>query len=132
MGEHLVKKLPAFLNTPARVVIVVGLIILMGEFLIMLLIESIHTTAPEVGFLGNVAWKFVDPIMLAAFVAPFIYLLIFRALRNRQAELERQIDELRRFQKLTVGRELRMKELAEENAALRKQTAAAQQNETRS
>lgn len=131
MGEHLVKKLPVFLNTPARVVIVVGLIILMGEFLIMLLIESIHTTAPEVGFLGNVAWKFVDPIMLAIFVAPALYLLIFRAL-NQQAELERQLDELRRFQKLTVGRELRMKELAEENAALRKQIAAAQQNEMKS
>lgn len=123
--------LSALLNTPARVVIVVGLIILMGEFLIMLLIESIHTTAPEVGFLGNVAWKFVDPIMLAVFVAPALYLLIFRAL-NRQAELERQLDELHRFQKLTVGRELRMKELAEENAALRKQIAAAQQNEMKS
>ena len=124
------KKLPAFLNTPARVVIVVGLIILMGEFLIMLLIESIHTTAPEVGFLGNVAWKFVDPIMLAVFVAPALYLLIFRAL-NQQAELERKIDELLRFQRLTVGRELRMKELAEENAALRNQIAAAQQKETK-
>ena len=125
------KKLPAFLNTPARIVIVVGLIILMGEFLIMLLIESIHTTAPEVGFLGNVAWKFVDPIMLAVFVAPALYLLIFRAL-NQQAELERKIDELLRFQRLTVGRELRMKELADENAALRKQIAAAQQNEMKS
>ena len=119
------KKLPAFLNTPARIVIVVGLIILMGEFLIMLLIESIHTTAPEVGFLGNVAWKFVDPIMLAVFVAPALYFLIFRVL-NQQAELERQIDELHRFQKLTVGRELRMKELAEENAALRDQLAGTQ------
>ena len=124
------KKLPAFLNTPARVVIVVGLIILMGEFLIMLLIESIHTTVPEVGFLGNVAWKFVDPIMLAVFVAPALYFLIFRAM-NQQAELERQIDELRHFQKLTIGRELRMKELAEENAALRNQIAAAQQKETK-
>src|SRR3989338_9967894 len=123
MGEHLVKKLPAFLNTPARIVIVVGLIILMGEFLIMLLIESIHTTAAEVGFPGDVAWKFVDPIMLAAFAAPAIYILIFRPMRYQQAELERQLNELRRFQKLTVGRELRMKELAEENAALRKQIA---------
>jgi len=48
-----------------------------------------------------------------------------------QAELERQIDELRRFQKLTVGRELRMKELAEENTALRNQIAA-QPDETKS
>ena len=130
MGDFM-KKLPALLSTPARVVIVVGLIILMGEFLIMLLIESIHTTAPEVGFLGNVAWKFVDPIMLAVFVAPALYFLIFRVL-NQQAELERQIDELRRFQKLTIGRELRMKELADENAALRKQIAGTQPGGTKS
>lgn len=37
--------------------------------------------------------------------------------------LEQQIDELLRFQKLTVGRELRMKELAEENTALRTRLA---------
>jgi hypothetical protein len=36
-----------------------------------------------------------------------------------QAEFEQQFDELRRFQKVTVGRELHMKELAEEIAALR-------------
>ena len=126
------KKLPAFLNTPARIVIVVCLIILMGEFLIMLLIESIHTTVQEVGFLGNVASKFVDPIMLAVFVAPAIYLLIFRPMRYQHAELEQQLDELHRFQKLTIGRELRMEELAEENAALREQIAAAQQNEMKS
>src|SRR4030067_1263302 len=45
--------------------------------------------------------------------------LIFRPMRIQQVELERQLDELRRFEKLTVGRELRMKELVEEIAALR-------------
>jgi len=112
------KKLPTALKTPARVLIAVGLIVLVGEFLIMMLIESIHTATLKVGFLENVDWKFLDPIMLAAFVAPALYFLIFRAL-NQQAELERQLDELRRFQKLTIGRELRMKELVEEIAALR-------------
>ncbi len=107
------KKLPMLLNTPVRAVIAVSFVILVGEFLIMLLIEGIHTATLQVGFLGNVAWKFVDPIMLAAFVAPALYFLIFRAL-NQQAELERQLDELRRFQKLTIGRELRIKELVEE------------------
>lgn len=96
----------------------VGLIVLVGEFLIMMLIESIHTDILEVGFLGNAAWKFVDPILLSAFVAPALYFLIFRPL-NQQAEIERQLDELRRFQKLTIGRELRMRELVEEIAALR-------------
>lgn len=38
--------------------------------------------------------------------------------KSRQ-KLQQQLDELLRFQKLTVGRELRMKELVEENAALR-------------
>jgi len=113
------KELPIALKTPERILIAVGLIVLVGEFLIMMLIESIHTATLKVGFLENVDWKFVDPIMLAAFVAPALYFLIFRAL-NQQAELERQLDELRRFQNVTVGRELRIKELVEEIAALRK------------
>ena len=91
------KKLPIALKTPARVLIAVGLIVLVGEFLIMMLIESIHTATLKVGFLENVDWKFVDPIMLAAFVAPALYFLIFRAL-NQQAELERQLAELRSLQ----------------------------------
>lgn len=117
------KKLLALLNAPARLVIVVGAVILVGEFLIMMLIESIHTTTLKVGFLGNVAWKFVDPIVLTAFVAPALYFLIFRAL-NQQAELEGQLDELHRFQKVTVRRELRMKELVEENTVLRNPLSA--------
>ncbi len=44
--------------------------------------------------------------------------------RARQ-KLEQQLDELLRFQKLTVGRELRMKELVDENAELRRQIDAA-------
>ena len=65
---------------------------------------------------------------------------ISHALQNIRHEAERKqlmqdmqhrLDELERFQKATVGRELRMKELAEENAALRNQIAAAQQKETK-
>lgn len=112
------KKLPALLNTPARVVIALGLIVLGSEVLIMVLIEIIHATLLKDDYLASVAWKFVDPIALTAMVAPALYFLIFRPL-NQQAELERQLDELHRFQKVTVGRELRMKELAEEIAALR-------------
>lgn len=46
-------------------------------------------------------------------------------------KLQQQIDELLRFQKLVVGRELRMKELMEENAALRNQLAFARPDSTR-
>jgi hypothetical protein len=46
-----------------------------------------------------------------------------------QEKLHQQLDELLRFQKLTVGRELRMKELADENAALHNQLAAAQRGD---
>jgi hypothetical protein len=51
---------------------------------------------------------------------------------EQSQKLQQQLDELLRFQKLTVGRELRMKELAEENTALRNQIAAAQLEETKS
>lgn len=51
--------------------------------------------------------------------------------QSRQ-KLEQQLDELLRFQKLTVGRELRMKELVEENTALRNRITAAQPDGTKS
>ena len=46
-------------------------------------------------------------------------------------DMKRQLDELLHFQKLTVGRELRMKELAEENAVLRNQLAPDQPDSNR-
>jgi len=125
------KKLSALLNTPARAVIAVGMIMLVSELLIMVVIESISHTILKVEFLEKMAFEFIDPILLIILVSPALLLLIFKPMRAQQAELERQIDELRRFQKLTVGRELRMKELAEENAALRNQIAA-QTDETKS
>ena len=115
------KKLPAFLNTPAKLVVAVVLLILLAELLIMMLVEDVITP-----FITPELWHFIDPILLIAIVSPALYLLIFRPMRAQQAGLERQLDELRRFQKLTVGRELRMKELVEENTALRNQIAAAQ------
>ena len=46
------------------------------------------------------------------------------ARRHAREKLLQQLDELLRFQKLTVGRELRMKELADENAELHNRIAA--------
>ena len=40
------------------------------------------------------------------------------ARKEAERSLQEQLDELRRFEKLAVGRELRVKELAEENRAL--------------
>lgn len=87
------KKLP-IVKTPAQVVIAVGLIILVSEFLIMLLIESIHATILKDPLLEGLAFYFLDPIALTAIVSPALYLLVFRPL-NRQVELERQLAELR-------------------------------------
>ena len=109
--EDTIKKSPT-VWTPAKTVIVVSLILLVGESLIMVLLEIIHTTISD-DLLENVL-KFLDPIVLTGMVAPALYLLVLRP-------MNRQLVELHQFYKLTVGRELRMKELAEENTALRNQ-----------
>lgn len=44
---------------------------------------------------------------------------IFADLAKSRAQTEQQLDELRRFQKSVVARELRLKELEEENASLK-------------
>jgi PAS domain S-box-containing protein/putative nucleotidyltransferase with HDIG domain len=107
------KKWSMLLNTPARVVFALGLIVLVTESLIMLLIGIVPAS-----ILQDDEWLFVDPILLTAILSPILYLLIYRPL-NQQALIERQLDELRRFQKVVVGRELRMKKLVEENIGLR-------------
>lgn len=124
------KKLPALLNTPARAVIAVGLIILTAEFIIMMLINGISPFI--INKLPEDIRVLLDPIMLIVIASPALYILIFRPMRRQQNELERQVEELRRFQKLTVGRELRMKELVEENTALREKIAAAPADDTSS
>ena len=90
------KKLP-IVKTPAKVVIAVGLIILVSEFLIMVLIESFRATILKDPLLEGLAFYLLDPIALTAIVSPALYLLVFRPL-NRQVELERQLAELRSLQ----------------------------------
>jgi len=119
-----------FLNTPLKLVTLLSLTVMVSEIFMMLLIESQHDhhTFDFSGF----AWMLIDSVVLAAIVSTALYVLIFQPMHNQQAELERQLDELRRFQKLTVVRELRMKELVEENTVLRNQIAAAQPDEMKS
>lgn len=108
------KKLPTLLNSPARVVVTVGLIILVSEYLIMLLTGIVPPS-----ILPDGEWLFIDPILLTTIVSPILYFLIYQPL-CRQALVEKQFDELQRFQEVVVGRELRMKKLVEENAILRR------------
>lgn len=119
--EDPIKKLP-IVWTPAKTVIAVSLIVIGGESLIMVLLEITHATTDNL--LENVL-KVLDPIVLAMIVAPTLYLLIFRPMHAQQSRLDQQLDELRSFQRLSIGRELRMKELAEEIAALRNPLSAA-------
>ncbi|MDD5384136.1 MAG: hypothetical protein PHG89_04565 [Gallionella sp.] len=66
-------------------------------------------------------------LAISILMALGIYLIrgIFEEWQQAQQKLQQQLDELLRFQKLTVGRELRMKELVEENTVLRNQLASA-------
>ncbi len=65
----------------------------------------------------------IEPVALVIsillVIAVYLTRRIFVELAQSRSKLERQFDELRRFQNATVGRELRLKELEEENARLR-------------
>lgn len=87
------KKFPIALNTPVRMVIALGLIVLVSEFLIMVLFVNINVTFLKDPFLTKLFFYAVDPIVLTAIVSPALYFLVFRPL-NRQAELERKLNEL--------------------------------------
>jgi hypothetical protein len=53
----------------------VGAITLVGELLLMLLIESIHTTILKDVVLKKFLFEFIDPIALTAIVSLALYLL---------------------------------------------------------
>ena len=65
----------------------------------------------------------IEPVALAISILLVIAVYLTRRSfeeRNRaHAQLEQQLDELKRFQKATVGRELRLHGLEEENARLK-------------
>ena len=82
------KKLLALLNTPARAVIAVGLIILIAEFLIMAVIASMHNIIFYDEVMEEIVAGIIDPILLVAIVSPTLYILIFRPMRNQQDELK--------------------------------------------
>lgn len=72
----------------------------------------------------------IEPVALAIsillVIAVYLTRRIFLELAQSRSQLERRLDELRRFQGATVGRELRLKELEEENARLKSSLDALQ------
>ena len=108
-------------QTPARLLI----ILVVAVFAIEMSIMVAFTWLPPLP-----AWleTLLDATLLSALLFPVLYCLVFRPLRMLntqqiavQHKLEQQLDELQRFHKVTMGRELRMKELYEENQALKAQ-----------
>lgn len=66
---------------------------------------------------------------LLMLVGVFLLRRIVAERSETRLKLHQQLDELQRFYKLAVGRELRMKELVEENAALRRQLKQVKEHE---
>jgi len=79
----------------------------------------------EAGFIDDPRHlhSMIEPLalLISILLVTAVYLTrgIFSDLQKTRAQTEQQLDELRRFQKTAVGRELRMKELEEENASLK-------------
>ncbi|MDO8311168.1 MAG: hypothetical protein Q7T25_04440 [Sideroxyarcus sp.] len=74
-------------------------------------------------------------ILMLAMAALYLYgihrmRVVFLEHRTTQEALQHELGDLRRFQHLTVGRELRMKELTEENTVLRNQITPAKPDST--
>lgn len=86
------KDLPAFVKSPARVMIAVTGIVLVGEILIMALIASAQAMILKHPLLEKLV-LYLDPIALIAIIFPALYFLIYRPM-SRQAELERELDHL--------------------------------------
>lgn len=81
-------KKSAWFDTPARLLIATSVLILAGEFLIMLLIENLPDTLLANVLPGNLAFELFDPVLLTLLVAPALYVLIFGPMRRQQAELD--------------------------------------------
>src|SRR3989338_5424599 len=86
-------KRTAFLNTPAGILIAVSCVILVGEFLIMLLIEDFIVANLKDTFLEKIAFEFLDPILLIILVSPALHFLVFKPMRAQQVELAQQLFE---------------------------------------
>jgi len=86
-------KAEPFFRTPLGIVVLVGLFILFGEFLIMVAIEVVFTPL----FQRQVSaqfWEFADPVALSIIVAPALYYGVLRPMAHAHELLRWQNAEL--------------------------------------
>ena len=106
-------------QTPIQMLAILAVAVFVIEYSVMF---AFAWLPPMPAWLEN----FLDATTLTVLLFPILYFSMFRPLRMfntqqilAQRKLEKQLDELQRFQKITLGRELRMKELYDENQALK-------------
>lgn len=100
--------------------------------LILMAVERASELFAHAGMLEPVAHEiFADGlwiVILALLLAGILFIRsIFLERRAAQATLEKQLDELQRFHNVSIGRELRMKALFDENQALKTRLKEMQQ-----
>jgi diguanylate cyclase (GGDEF)-like protein len=83
-------------NSPHAAVITVGVVVLGAEFAIMMVFAGV--LMPVFGpYLPRIFWDVLDPILLTGIVAPVLHFSVLRPMREQQAELRRNADEIRQL-----------------------------------
>ena len=84
----------------------------------------LHTLPPMPAWQENL----LDAVNLTVLLFPVLHLFVFRPMQERdtqqklmQQNLTQQLDELQRLHRVLISRELRMKELYDENQGLKAQ-----------
>lgn len=100
--------------------------------LILMAVERASELLTHAGMLKPVAHEiFSDSLWIVIFALLLAGILFIRSIflerRATQATLEKQLDELQRFHNVSIGRELRMKALFDENQALKTRLKEMQQ-----
>ncbi len=87
------KKISSIAKSPLGSVIKIALVILGGEFVIMMALEGIL----KFNIINDVPvflWQFLDPVLLTLLVAPALQFLVLNPMKAQQVKLEQQKDEL--------------------------------------
>ncbi|MDP2693637.1 MAG: PAS domain S-box protein, partial [Gallionella sp.] len=73
-------KLPMLFNTPLRLIIALGLLILVAELLIMIVIGDALRSMN----IPDVYWNFLDATLLTLIISPALYTLVFQKLQSEE------------------------------------------------
>ena len=113
--------------------------LLISTAVILMAIERVGELLAHAGMFGLAEYRmFADGLWIVIFAlwlagvlcirAIFLELITAKsALVKQKSAIEKQLDELQRFHNVSIGRELRMKELFDENQALKIQLKEIQQ-----